>query len=99
MTSASGRHQLLLGLLRAGLERVEGRRCVREALLARPIARREAPVWAAAVGKAACSMALGAADALGPSLERVLVITKSGHLAPDLLALPGVEAHASAPPV
>jgi len=95
----SDRHRLLLELLHAGLERVAGRRCVREALLARPPARDDGPVWVAAVGKAAASMALGAVDALGPALERVLVITKSGHLAPELLSLPGVEAHESAHPV
>jgi glycerate 2-kinase len=60
---------------------------------------RRGPVWAAAVGKAATSMALGAADALGSSLERVLVVTKSGHLAPELLSLPGIEIHESAHPV
>ena len=99
MTSTDGRRRLLLELLHAGLERVDGRRCVREALLARPPATHGAPVWAAAVGKAACAMALGAVDALGRSLERVLVITKAGHLAPELLSIPGVEAHESAHPV
>ena len=44
-------------------------------------------------------MALGALDALGSSLERVLVITKSGHLAPELLSLPGLEALESAHPL
>ena len=38
-------------------------------------------------------------DALGASLERMLVVTKCGHLAPELLSLPGVEAHESAHPV
>jgi glycerate 2-kinase len=99
MTSADRRHALLLDLLHAGLEAVEGRRCVRAALLANPPLSRNAPVWAAAIGKAASSMALGAADALGNSLERVLVITKSGHLAPGLQSLPAVEAHESAHPV
>ena len=100
MTSAwVTRHQLLLELLQAGLDRVAGRRCVREALLAKPPAPRGAPVWAAAVGKAATSMALGAADALGPCLERVLVITKSGHLAAELRSLPGIEIHESAHPI
>ncbi len=98
MVSADWRHRLLLGLFHAGLERVDGRRCVREALLAGPPAPHPAPVWAAAVGKASASMALGAADALGRSLERVLVITKSGHLSPELLSLSGVEAHESAHP-
>lgn len=99
MISAGRRHALLLELLHAGLQRVEGRRCVREALLAGPPAPPGAPVWAAAVGKAACSMALGAADALGRSLERLLVITKGGHLAPELLSLPAVEVRESAHPV
>ncbi|HEX5458730.1 MAG TPA: DUF4147 domain-containing protein [Steroidobacteraceae bacterium] len=98
MTSDRPRRALLLELLHAGLERVDGRRCVREALLRRP-APSDAPVWAAAVGKAAGAMALGAADALGRSLERVLVITKGGHLAAELLAVPGVETHESAHPV
>lgn len=99
MQSADWRHELLLDLLNAALAPVEGRRCVREALRARPLAPHEAPVWAAAVGKAAGAMALGARDALGRSLERLLVITKSGHLAPELLAIPGMEAHESAHPV
>lgn len=72
---------------------------MREALLAKPPSPRGAPVWAAAVGKAAASMALGAADALGPSLERVLVVTKSGHLESELLSFPGIEVHESAHPV
>jgi len=95
----SDRHRLLLELLQAGLDRVEGRRCVREALLARPPAPPDTPVWAAALGKAASAMALGAVDALGPALERLLVVTKSGHLDPQLLSLPGVEAYESGHPV
>ncbi len=95
----AARRALLLELLHAGLESVAGRRCVRDALLARPLTAHDAPVWAAAVGKAAASMALGAADALGPSLERMLVISKSGHFPPELLSLAGVEALESAHPV
>lgn len=93
------RQRLLLELLQAGLDRVAGRRCVREALLARPPAPPAVPVWAAAVGKAASAMALGAVDALGPSLERLLIVTKSGHLDPQLQSVPGLEAHESAHPV
>lgn len=99
MASADRRHALLLGLLRAGLGRVEGRRCVREALVAGPPTPPGAPVWAAAIGKAACSMALGARDALGTALERVLVVTKGGHAIPELMSLPGVEVHESAHPL
>lgn len=95
----SARRALLLELLQAGLQSVAGRRCVREALVASPPNPHGAPVWAVAVGKAAGSMALGAADALGVSLERVLVITKSGHLPPELASLAGVEALESAHPV
>lgn len=93
------RRLLLLDLLQAGLSRVAGRHCVHAALLAQPPVARGAPVWAAAIGKAASAMALGAVDALSGSLERMLVVTKSGHLAPELLAFPGVEAHESAHPV
>ncbi len=44
-------------------------------------------------------MALGAHDALGSSIERALVITKDGHVAPQLQALPNIEIHESAHPV
>jgi glycerate 2-kinase len=76
------------------LDRVSGRRCVAQALTATA-----APVWIAAVGKAASAMALGAHDALGESVKRVLIITKDGHVAPQLYALPGVEIHESSHPV
>ena len=97
MDFAGGRQRLLLELLQAGLEAADGRRCVREALAAKPPG--PAPVWAAAVGKAACSMALGAVDALGGSLGRLLVITQSGHVVPELQSRSGVEIHESAHPV
>ena len=68
------RRELLLGLLRAGLERVDGRRCVREALTEPAAA--AAHVWLAAIGKAAESMALGAHEALGAAIERTLLIAR-----------------------
>jgi hydroxypyruvate reductase len=89
------RRRVALELLKSALAQVEGRRCVREALRARP--RDTRPPWVAAVGKAASSMALGAFDALLP--ERALVITKDGHVEPELTRLPGVEIHESAHPV
>jgi hydroxypyruvate reductase len=69
---------LLLDLFETGLARVEGRRCVRAALSGAP---RSAPVWLAAIGKAATAMALGAHDALGEAIERTLIITRdaAGH--------------------
>ena len=44
-------------------------------------------------------MALGAHDALGTAVERALVITKDGHVAPQLSAIPGVEVLESAHPM
>jgi len=67
------RRRLLLELFRTGLARVHGRHCVAAALSATAPA---APVWMAAVGKAATAMALGAFDALGGTIERTLLITR-----------------------
>jgi len=39
----------------------------------------DAPVWVAAVGKAAIAMAHGAYQALGTALERTLIITRDTH--------------------
>src|ERR1700682_5337386 len=58
--------ELLLGVLQAGRQRVDGRRCVREALTG--LAPAPARVWLAAVGKGAESMALGAHEAAGAAL-------------------------------
>jgi glycerate 2-kinase len=90
----SSRRRLLLELFQAGLERVSGRRSV-----ARVLTASGGPVWMAAIGKAASAMALGAHDVLGASIERTLVITKDGHTAPQIHALPNVEIHESAHPV
>jgi glycerate 2-kinase len=92
------RRRLLLELFRAGLASVDGRSCVRRALHALP-QRSGRPVWVAAVGKAAGAMALGAHEALGESLGRVLLITKDGHVTPECAHLPGVEVLESAHPV
>jgi hydroxypyruvate reductase len=94
VNSTDPRRRILLELFQAGLDRVSGRRCVARAL--KPSAE---PVWVAAVGKAASAMALGAHDALGVSMERTLVITKDGHVEPQVYSLPGVEIHESAHPV
>lgn len=80
--SADPRRELLLGLFQAGLARVDGRRCVRSALADQALA---APVYLAAVGKAAATMALGAHDVLDSAIERTLIITRD---APDLSAFP-----------
>src|SRR2546421_6099418 len=87
--SSDPRRELLLSLLRAGLERVDGRRCVRAALTEpATIAAAAAPghVWLAAIGKAAESMAHGAHEALGAAIERTLLITRD---APGAQFAPG----------
>lgn len=91
------RRGLLLDLYRAGLARVDGRRCVQEAL-SRPPGRPEGKVWVASIGKAASAMALGACEALGEALQRLLLVTKPGHVAQELRAVPGVEIHESGHP-
>jgi glycerate 2-kinase len=98
VSAADPRRQILLELFQAGIARVEGRRCVRNALTRGDASRSQRPVWLAAIGKAASAMALGAHDALGTSIERTLILTKDGHVAPQALALPGVEAHESSHP-
>ena len=98
MSAADPRRQILLELFQAGIARVEGRRCVRNALTGTDANRGQRPVWLAAIGKAASAMALGALDALGPAIERTLILTKDGHVAPQALALPRVEAYESSHP-
>ena len=98
MSAADPRRQVLLELFQAGIARVEGRRCVRNALSGADANRSQRPVWLAAIGKAASAMALGAHEALGTSIERTLILTKDGHVAPQALALPRVEAYESSHP-
>jgi hydroxypyruvate reductase len=93
------RRRLLLHLFQAALASVDGRLCTREALSVPPGAHAPNRVWAAAVGKAASAMMLGAHDALGDRLERALVITKDGHAALPLYGMPQVEIIESAHPV
>lgn len=89
------RRKILLDLFRAALESVDGRLCVRDALNAPG----ERPVWAAAVGKAASAMLLGAHDALGARLARSILITKDDHVAPQCFGLPNVEILESSHPM
>ena len=90
------RRELLLMLLQAGLRRVDGRRCVREALASAP---EVAPVWVAAVGKAAVTMALGAHEALGTAIESTLVITRDGEGLSELTTRTDAEVYLSSHPV
>jgi glycerate 2-kinase len=94
------RRQLLLELLQAGLAAVDGRRRTADtlrSLIAAGTAPRHCQV--AAVGKAACAMALGAHDALGARIQRTLIIAKDGHLQAGVDDLPGVEILESSHPM
>lgn len=70
------RRQVLLEILLAALEAVNGRARVRAFLAARPL---PAPVYLIAIGKAACAMARGAHEALGHAIGDGFVATKHGH--------------------
>ncbi|MGH8220036.1 MAG: DUF4147 domain-containing protein [Steroidobacteraceae bacterium] len=98
--AVDGRPQraILLELLRAALAAVDGRRRTREQLTRLGLDDGRA-VWAAAIGKAAAAMALGAADALGARLERLLLITKEGHAGEEVRRLAGIEVHESSHPL
>ncbi len=96
--SRAARRELLIELYRAGLARADGRRCVREALSRAP-GRPAGRVWVAAIGKAACAMALGAHEVLGEAIEEVLLVTKPGHVTRELREMPGVEIHESGHPL
>jgi hydroxypyruvate reductase len=93
------RRRLLLHLFQTALSSVDGRLCTREALTVPPGAHASNRVWAAAVGKAASAMVLGAHDALGSRLENALLITKDGHADPLIHGLQQVEIVESAHPV
>ncbi len=86
-TLADPRRALLLDLYHLALAAVEGRRRVRAALAAK---RQDSAVSAVAVGKAASSMMLGAADALGSQLQRGLVVASPGGVAGELAGRPGL---------
>jgi hydroxypyruvate reductase len=89
------RRDLLLELFRVALAAVDGRRRVRAALAGRE---GTGPVSAFAVGKAAGSMMLGAADALGARLARGLVVAPDGAVPPALAGRPGMLAHEAGHP-
>lgn len=75
--------QQLQQIYRQALHAVNGRLQVSRYLQAQ--AWPQQPVAVIAIGKAASEMAAGAADYFGAALQHLLVITKHGHLRPDLL--------------
>jgi len=70
---------LLFEAFAAGVQSVNGHDCVRRWLEANPLA---GPVQVIAIGKAACAMARGARDALGPTLHDAFIVTKRGYAEP-----------------
>ena len=100
VTDNDPRRQLLLELLHAGLAAVDGRRRTADSLKTLMMAS-SAPTryHVVAVGKAAAAMALGAHDALGDSIRRMLIIAKDGHLQAGVDDLPGVEIIESSHPM
>lgn len=92
---ADPRRSLLLDLFHAALAAVDGRRRVRAALVADQV---PGAVSAFAVGKAAASMMLGAADALGPRLDRGLVVAPDGVNPAELAGRPGMRCLAAGHP-
>ena len=85
----------LLELFVAALRAVDGLACVEREL--RNFG--AGPVAVFAVGKAASAMARGAHAALGERVEQMLVITKDGHVDPELARLSRVTIFESAHPV
>lgn len=88
--------EVLLGIYRAGLAAVRGRERVRDWLRRHPCLD---GTCAIAIGKAAASMAQGAMEACGGTIERALVITRTGYGEEELLRDPRVEQLESAHPV
>jgi len=100
VTDNDPRRQLLLELLQAGLAAVDGRRRTADSLKTLIVASSTPTCYhVAAVGKAACAMALGAHDALGDSILRMLIIAKDGHRDAGVEDLPGVEVIESSHPM
>ncbi len=87
--------RILLELLDAALRAVDGRECVERVLRHHD----SGPVAVFAIGKAASAMARGASASLGARIEQLFVITKDGHVDPELARLPRVTIVESAHPV
>jgi glycerate 2-kinase len=96
---ATAARRLLLSLFDAALHRVDGRICVREFLRHHAATQDASKVAVAAVGKAASAMALGALDACGPRVTRLLCITKDGHVDTELRQLGTASVFEAAHPV
>jgi len=100
VTDSDPRRTLLLDLLQSALSAVGGRRTTCVALRERASSWAGSdPVWVIAVGKAAAAQALGAHDAFGSRIARVLLITKDGHTDAEARKLPHLTLIEAAHPV
>lgn len=86
----------LLQILHAGLEAVDGRRCVRECLSRGAL---DGPVHLIAAGKAAARMSLGAADVLGGRIVDGYIVTRAGYGDPELASMPHFQVREASHPV
>jgi hydroxypyruvate reductase len=87
--------RILLELCDVALRAVDGRACVERVLRNSSVD----PVAVFAVGKAASAMALGAQAALADRVEQLFVVTKDGHVDPQLRRMEGATILESAHPV
>jgi glycerate 2-kinase len=88
MYSAQSSRKALLAIFSQALTAVDGHTAVRNHLQKQAP---DGPLQLVAVGKAAQSMALGAAEVLGDAVSGGLVVSKPGHLEPQRLADLGLD--------
>lgn len=72
--------RILLELFDAAVSAVAGRECVAPVLRGLP----SAPVALFAIGKAAAAMTRGAYSVLGAGIQQALLVTKDGHVDPEI---------------
>ncbi|MCB1625117.1 MAG: DUF4147 domain-containing protein [Pseudomonadales bacterium] len=98
--SGQAARRLLLEMFHAAVQRVSGRRCVAHFLRAHDERMRQyAAINVIAIGKAASSMVRGALDICDQRVRHALLITKDGHVDPELYNDRRVEVVESAHPV
>ena len=69
-------HEKLLMIFNAGLDRVRGESAVSNFIAKKEFTKQYQLI---SIGKAACSMALGALSSMQDNINETLVITKKGH--------------------
>ena len=87
--------RVLLELFDHALREVDGAKATQQVLDALG----PGPVALFAIGKAACSMTRGAYAACGAGIRQALLVTKDGHVDPEVARLPNLRSIESAHPV